>query len=56
MLDDPVVLTEQARRCRRLASSCCDDRTRDGLTELAGDYERRAEASRDGRDGRPAAR
>jgi hypothetical protein len=45
LTDDPIRLAAQAERCRRLASGCGDDQTRDTLRQLAHDYERRCESA-----------
>ena len=45
--DDPESLAAQARRCRRLARTCEDERSRFSLTQMAEDYEAREKAARE---------
>ena len=51
LTDNPTDMTAQAQRCRRLARSCGDQQTSDGLNQLADDYDRRA-AKQEGDDAR----
>ena len=41
-LEDPAWLREQARRCRRLASTTTDQHTANTLKLMAGEYEQKA--------------
>jgi hypothetical protein len=57
MEDDKTRLLAEAQMCRRFAASISDPETIDRLTDVAGEYERRAEsAGPEGRQGlRPQA-
>ena len=53
MPDDRQELRARAQWCRRLASCCTDNAMKASLEDLAGDYQRRAEAAADAGSTKP---
>ena len=53
MEDEKTQLLAEAQRCRRLAASITEPEVIERLTAMAEEYERRASASSDPKDGKP---